>query len=78
MVAEVTNPLTLVTAVAVYDRFNVPTSIIAVLKGVLVSTYALVAASPDRVGVAKEVILLPPNETLAFGIVILFKRVVDR
>ena len=56
MVAEVTNPLTLVTAVAVYDRFNVPTSIIAVLKGVLVSTYAFVLASVASVGVAKLVI----------------------
>lgn len=80
LVAEVINPVKLVTFTGVAVVANAPILTVAVLKedGILESTYPFVAASVLSVGVARFVIFYEFKDNEEVGAVIEFKTVVDR
>lgn len=80
LVADVINPVTLVTFTAVVVVANAPILIVAVLNddGILESTYPFVAASVLSVGVARFIIFYEFKDNEEVGAVIEFKTVVDR
>ncbi len=56
LVADVMKPVKLVTFEVPFVAYNIPITILAVLKVAFASTYAFVVASVARVGVAKLII----------------------